>query len=39
MRIGLDSLAMRYRGSRTMSTALLLAGLSLLALGRLCPYV
>ncbi len=39
MRMGLESLAMRYGGSRAVSTALLLVGLSLLALGRLCPYV
>ena len=38
MRMGLDSLAMRYTGSRGASTALLLVGLGLVVLGRLCPY-
>ncbi len=38
MRMALDSLAMRYRGSRAASTTLLVLGLGLLALGRLCPY-
>ncbi len=39
MRAGLGSVIVRYGGSGTASTALLLAGLGLLALGRFCPLV
>ncbi len=39
MRVGLGSVIVRYGGTGTASTALLVAGLGLLALGHFCPLV